>query len=46
MHGVMHKTGIYQHGVSGEMSYEIQTEREKLLALLAKYRDLERRSVS
>ncbi|KAH8270632.1 hypothetical protein KR018_012544 [Drosophila ironensis] len=35
---------VYNSGFSGEMAYEIRTEREKLLALLAKYRDLERRS--
>ncbi|SPP76371.1 hemocytin [Drosophila guanche] len=35
---------VYHGGFSGEMAYEIRTEREKLLALLAKYRDMERRS--
>lgn len=37
---------VYHGGFSGEVAYEIRTEREKLLALLAKYRDLERKSVS
>jgi len=45
MQGVTHQNGVYHRGMSGEMAYELQTERQKLLALLAKYRDLERRSV-
>lgn len=37
---------VYHNAFSGEYSSELQSQREILLALLAKYKDLERRSVS